>query len=151
MSQRPQAPTVYWQAIFAQIGRPSTTRGCRICVTVRLPVRQRRETMYWPTILHREFKHKLAFLVSERKSARRATLKCSVSTAPSSIPKAHYFLNCALPGQLRLLTPQTKGGTGGRVKMEPFVLLAFFSPFYSNSLPSLRPIPVASCGLAVFP
>ena len=28
-------------------GRPSTRRGCRICVTVRLPVRPRRETMYW--------------------------------------------------------------------------------------------------------
>ena len=31
----------------AQFGRPSTRRGCRICVTVRLPFRQRRETMYW--------------------------------------------------------------------------------------------------------
>ena len=31
----------------AQFGRPSTRRRCRICVTVRLPVRPRRETMYW--------------------------------------------------------------------------------------------------------
>ena len=31
----------------AQFGLPSTRRGCRICVTVRLPVRQRGETMYW--------------------------------------------------------------------------------------------------------
>ena len=31
----------------AQFGRPSTRRGCRICVTVRLPVRRRGETMYW--------------------------------------------------------------------------------------------------------
>ena len=31
----------------AQFGRPSTWRGCRICVTVRLPVRPRGETMYW--------------------------------------------------------------------------------------------------------
>ena len=31
----------------AQFGRPSTRRGCRICVTVRLPVRPRGETMYW--------------------------------------------------------------------------------------------------------
>ena len=28
-------------------GRPSTRRGCRICVTVRLPVQPRGETMYW--------------------------------------------------------------------------------------------------------
>ena len=33
----------------AQFGRPSTRRGCRICVTVRLPVRPRGETMYWQT------------------------------------------------------------------------------------------------------
>ena len=33
----------------AQFGRPSTRRGCRICVTVRLTVRRRRETMYWQT------------------------------------------------------------------------------------------------------
>ena len=31
----------------AQFGRPSTRRGCCICVTVRLPVRQRGQTMYW--------------------------------------------------------------------------------------------------------
>ena len=31
----------------AQFGRPSTRRGCRICVTVRLPVPPRGETMYW--------------------------------------------------------------------------------------------------------
>ena len=31
----------------AQFGRPSTRRECRICVTVRLPVRPRGETMYW--------------------------------------------------------------------------------------------------------
>ena len=31
----------------AQCGRPSTRGGCRICVTVRLPVRPRGETMYW--------------------------------------------------------------------------------------------------------
>ena len=31
----------------AQFGRPSTSRGCRICVTVRLPVRPRGETMCW--------------------------------------------------------------------------------------------------------
>ena len=31
----------------AQFGRLSTRRGCRICVTVRLPVRPRRETTYW--------------------------------------------------------------------------------------------------------
>ena len=31
----------------AQFGRPSTRQGCRICVTVRLPVRPRGETMYW--------------------------------------------------------------------------------------------------------
>ena len=31
----------------AQFGLPSTRRGCRICVTVRLPVRPRGETMYW--------------------------------------------------------------------------------------------------------
>ena len=31
----------------AQFGHPSTRRGCRICVTVRLPVRPRREAMYW--------------------------------------------------------------------------------------------------------
>ena len=31
----------------AQFGRPSTRRGCRICVTVRLLVRPRGETMYW--------------------------------------------------------------------------------------------------------
>ena len=31
----------------AQFGLPSTRRGCRICVTVRLPVRLRGETMYW--------------------------------------------------------------------------------------------------------
>ena len=31
----------------AQVGRLSTRRGCRICVTVRLPVRLRSETMYW--------------------------------------------------------------------------------------------------------
>ena len=30
----------------AQFGRPSTRRGCRICATVRLPVRPRGETMY---------------------------------------------------------------------------------------------------------
>ena len=30
----------------AQFGFPSTRRGCRICVTVRLPVRPHRETMY---------------------------------------------------------------------------------------------------------
>ena len=30
-----------------QFGRPATRKGCRICVTVRLPVRQRGETMYW--------------------------------------------------------------------------------------------------------
>ena len=28
-------------------GLPSTRKGCRICVTVRLPVRPRGETMYW--------------------------------------------------------------------------------------------------------
>ena len=31
----------------AQFGRPSTRRGCHICVTVRLLVRPHRETMYW--------------------------------------------------------------------------------------------------------
>ena len=31
----------------AQFGLTSTRRGCRICVTVRLPVRPRGETMYW--------------------------------------------------------------------------------------------------------
>ena len=31
----------------AKCGRPSTRRGCRICVTVRLPVRPRGETIYW--------------------------------------------------------------------------------------------------------
>ena len=31
----------------AQFGRSSTKRGCRICVTGRLPVRPRGETMYW--------------------------------------------------------------------------------------------------------
>ena len=31
----------------AQFGRPSTRKGCPICVTVRLPVRPRGETMYW--------------------------------------------------------------------------------------------------------
>ena len=31
----------------AQFGLPSTRRGCRICVTVQLPVRPRGETMYW--------------------------------------------------------------------------------------------------------
>ena len=31
----------------AQFGRPSTRRGCRICVTVRLPVRPRGETIHW--------------------------------------------------------------------------------------------------------
>ena len=31
----------------AKFGRPSTTIGCRICVTARLPVRPRGETMYW--------------------------------------------------------------------------------------------------------
>ena len=31
----------------AHFGRPSTRKGCRICVTVRLPVRPRGETMYW--------------------------------------------------------------------------------------------------------
>ena len=31
----------------AQFGLASTRRGCRICVTVRLPVRPRGETMYW--------------------------------------------------------------------------------------------------------
>ena len=30
----------------AHFGRPSTRRGCRICVTLRLPVRPRGETMY---------------------------------------------------------------------------------------------------------
>ena len=30
-----------------QLGRPSTRRGCRICVTVRLPVRPRKDTMHW--------------------------------------------------------------------------------------------------------
>ena len=30
--------------------------------------------------------------------------------------------------------------TRGRGEMEPFVLLAFFPPFYSNLLPNLRPI-----------
>ena len=31
----------------AQFGRPSTRRGWRICVAVRLPVRPHRETMHW--------------------------------------------------------------------------------------------------------
>ena len=31
----------------AQFGRPSTRKGCRICVTVPLPVRPRGETIYW--------------------------------------------------------------------------------------------------------
>ena len=31
----------------AKFGRPLTRRGCRICVTVRLPVRPRGETMHW--------------------------------------------------------------------------------------------------------
>ena len=31
----------------AKFGRPSTRRGCRICLTARLPVRPRGETMYW--------------------------------------------------------------------------------------------------------
>ena len=31
----------------AHFGRPSTRIGCRIYVTVRLPVRLRGETMYW--------------------------------------------------------------------------------------------------------
>ena len=31
----------------SHFGRPSTRKGCRICVTVRLPVRPRGETMYW--------------------------------------------------------------------------------------------------------
>ena len=31
----------------AQCGRPSTRRGCRMCVKVRLPVQQRGETLYW--------------------------------------------------------------------------------------------------------
>ena len=31
----------------AHFGRPSTRTGCRICVTVRLPVQPRGETMYW--------------------------------------------------------------------------------------------------------
>ena len=31
----------------AQFGLPSTRRGCRICMTVRLPARPRGETMYW--------------------------------------------------------------------------------------------------------
>ena len=31
----------------AHFGLPSTRRGCSICVTVRLPVRPRGETMYW--------------------------------------------------------------------------------------------------------
>ena len=41
------ADTVLASDSRAQFGRPSTRRGCRICVTVRLPVRPRRETMYW--------------------------------------------------------------------------------------------------------
>ena len=31
----------------ARVGRSSIRRGCRICVTVRLPVRPRGETMHW--------------------------------------------------------------------------------------------------------
>ena len=31
----------------ARFGRPLTRRGCCICVTVRLPVRTRGETIYW--------------------------------------------------------------------------------------------------------
>ena len=31
----------------AHFGCPSARRGCRICVTVRLPVRPRGETMHW--------------------------------------------------------------------------------------------------------
>ena len=30
-----------------QFGRHSTRRGCRICVTVRLPARPHGETIYW--------------------------------------------------------------------------------------------------------
>ena len=39
------ADSVMASGCCAQIGRPS--RGCRICVTVRLPVRPRGETSYW--------------------------------------------------------------------------------------------------------
>ena len=40
---------MYWQAIVAHnlIGPPPTRRGCRICVTVRLPAPPRGETKYW--------------------------------------------------------------------------------------------------------
>ena len=41
------ADTVLASDCRAQFGRPSTRRGCRICVTVPLPVRPCRETMYW--------------------------------------------------------------------------------------------------------
>ena len=48
MSPRREVPTVYWQAIVAHtLVVPSTRKECRICVTVRLPVRPRGETMYW--------------------------------------------------------------------------------------------------------
>ena len=41
------ADTVLASDCRAQFDRPSTRRGCRICVTVRLPVRPRGETVYW--------------------------------------------------------------------------------------------------------
>ena len=47
MSPRRKVPTVYWQAIVAHFGRASTRKGCRICVTVRLPVRPRGQTKCW--------------------------------------------------------------------------------------------------------
>ena len=41
------ANTVLASDCPAQVGRPSTRRGCRTCVTVRLPVRPRGKTMHW--------------------------------------------------------------------------------------------------------
>ena len=47
MSHRPQAPTLYWQAIVAGIFvLLQQGVGCRICVTARSPDRPRREAMY---------------------------------------------------------------------------------------------------------
>ena len=41
------ADSVLASDIRTQFGRPSARRGCRICVTVRLPVQPHGETMYW--------------------------------------------------------------------------------------------------------
>ena len=88
----------------AQLGRPSTRRGCRICVTVRLPVRPRGETMYWQANVNTPLSvtpppFKCARQLQNRKngcSAKRAGVK---RACPNKVMAHMWFMHDAHLGR----------------------------------------------------